>query len=56
LKEDILSIKREMEMLKELLNEMLESPEKDNDKILEISHKLDHYILKYYKDTLTDND
>lgn len=34
---------------------MLESPEQDRDKILEISHKLDYYILKYYESATTDN-
>jgi len=42
-------IKCEIEKLKDLLHKMLESPDQDKNKILEVSHKLDHYILKYYK-------
>lgn len=50
-----INIKSEIEKLKDLLNKMLESPEQDRDKILEISHKLDYYILKYYESATTDN-
>ena len=48
-------IKCEIEKLKDLLHKMLESPDQDKNKILEVSHKLDHYILKYYKNITIDN-
>lgn len=48
-------IKCEIEKLKDLLHKMLESPDQDKNKILEVSHKLDHYILKYYESATTDN-
>jgi len=49
LKRDISIIKNEINRLRNLLNKMLESPKKDKTKILEISHELDGYILKYYE-------
>jgi hypothetical protein len=55
LSRDVLMIKCEIEKLKDLLHKMLESPDQDKNKILEVSHKLDHYILKYYKNITIDN-
>jgi len=49
LKEDSFKVERQIDKLKDLLNKMLESPDQDKKKILEISQNLDFYIIEYYK-------
>lgn len=56
MKKDALAINKEIERLKSLLKKLLESPVQDKNKILEISHKLDQYILKYYETTNNDTE
>ncbi|NLY77688.1 MAG: Spo0E family sporulation regulatory protein-aspartic acid phosphatase [Tissierellia bacterium] len=49
MKEDSFKVERQIDKLKDLLNKMLESPDQDKKKILEISQNLDFYIIEYYK-------
>jgi len=51
---EVFVIENEIDRLKNLLNKMLEYQREDKNRILEISHELDRYIIKYYEATINE--